>query len=319
MRYTASRRWLWLVLILSLVLLLRPGREVLPVVVATDSPPPAAMSQALQGVAQPIQPAVVIPTVTPSPQLATPEPVVPRSPTSVMPPFTTAEPGVRPYLPILMYHYVRQVDPSNDPLGYNLSVTPEQFAAQLAWLQAQGFATIRMDTLAACIQGLAPCPARAIALTFDDGYLDAYHSVLPILRQYNAVATFYIVSDFIGRPGYMGWAELQALRDAGMELGAHSVSHPDLTMLAQAEAAAQIGESRRILREQLGVPVESFCYPAGRFNEQIVELTRAAGFTNATTTVQDGPQHDLYRLPRLRIYGDLTLEGFTWLMSAYAP
>lgn len=233
--------------------------------------------------------------------------------------FSPVPPGERRYVPILMYHYVRYVDRAADPLGFSLSVTPEQLDGQLAWLKAAGYEAVRMDAVAACLHGAGPCPARAVALTFDDGYMDAYTTALPILQRYGFVATFYVVSGFVGQPGYMGWAELRTLRDAGMEIGAHSITHPDLTSLGLEELRAQVGQSGAAIAAELGQPVVSFCYPGGRFSDTVVAVTREAGYTSATTTIQDGPQADPFTLPRLRISGDLTREGFQWLVAAYLP
>ncbi len=233
--------------------------------------------------------------------------------------FSPVPAGERRYIPILMYHYVRYVDRAADPLGFSLSVTPEQLDGQLAWLKAAGYETVRMDAVAACLHGSGPCPARGVALTFDDGYMDAYTTALPILQRHGFVATFYIVSGFVGQPGYMGWAELRALRDTGMELGAHSVTHPDLTTLGLEELRAQVGQSRAALTAELGQPVVSFCYPGGRFSDTVVAVTREAGYTSATTTIQDGPQSNPFTLPRLRISGDLTQEGFQGMVAAYLP
>lgn len=257
------------------------------------------------GTREPLAPPVSMP-------LPTLMPVAPRG-------FTPAPPGERPYVPILMYHYVRHVDRAADPLGFSLSVTPEQLDAQLGWLKAAGYETVRMDALAACMRGAGPCPRRAVALTFDDGYADAFTTALPILRRHGFVATFYIVSGFVGQPGYMGWAEIRALRDAGMEIGAHSISHPDLTGLGLEEIRTEVGQSGALIAAQIGQPVLSFCYPGGRFSDTVVAVTREAGYTSATTTIQDGPQSDPFTLPRLRISGDLTLEGFQWMVGAYLP
>jgi peptidoglycan/xylan/chitin deacetylase (PgdA/CDA1 family) len=233
--------------------------------------------------------------------------------------FTPAAPGQRPYIPILMYHYVRYVDANADPLGFNLSVTPEQLSAQLGWLKGAGYEAVRMDAVAACVRGQGPCPARAVALTFDDGYMDAYTAALPILQQYGYTATFYIVSGFVGQPGYLGWDEVRALRDAGMEIGAHSVTHPDLTSLGLEDIRAQVAQSGATIAAELGAPVLSFCYPGGRFNDTVAAVAGEAGYTSATTTLPDGPQDNPLTLPRLRISGDLAQDGFQWMVQAYLP
>ncbi|MBP1464667.1 polysaccharide deacetylase family protein [Candidatus Chloroploca sp. M-50] len=233
--------------------------------------------------------------------------------------FTPAPEGVRPHIPILMYHYVRYVDRAVDPLGFGLSVTPEQFAAQLAWLHSNGYETVSMADVARCIRGEGPCPARAVALTFDDGYLDAHTEALPRLLVYGYTATFYIVSDFVGRPGYMGWEELRALRDAGMEIGAHSVNHPDLTRMRLDELRDQVGRSGAVLGAELGQPIVSFCYPLGRYNDTVMAVTREAGYLSATTTRTDLSQHDPFALPRLRISGDTSQARFEQMITAYLP
>ena len=233
--------------------------------------------------------------------------------------FTAAASGQRPYVPVVMYHYVRTVDAGVDPLGYNLSVTPEQFSTQLNWLHSAGYETVRMTTLAACLRGEGACPARAVALTFDDGYLDAYTTVMPILQQYGFTATFYIVNSFVGQPEYMNWDEIRALQRAGMEIGAHSLTHLDLTTLDLDMLRTEVAQSRVLIAAELGVPVVSFCYPAGRFNDTVVAVTGEAGYTSATTTIPDGPQDNPLTLPRLRISGSVDLEGFRWMVQTYLP
>jgi peptidoglycan/xylan/chitin deacetylase (PgdA/CDA1 family) len=259
------------------------------------------------------------PAVTPAIQVPDTPPATATIAPALAPAFAVAPAGQRPYIPILMYHYVRIVDKAADPLGYGLSVTPDQFAAQVKWLRQSGYDTIQMSALAACISGDAPCPSRAVALTFDDGYADAYTAALPVLQEYGATATFYIVSGFVGHDAYMGWDEIRALRSAGMEIGAHSISHIDLTTLSHDENVDQIGRSGAEIAAQIGAPVRSFCYPAGKFNAEIAAITRDRGYTSATTTIQEGAQNDLFALPRVRIYGDMSQDGFQATIAAYLP
>jgi len=292
--------------VLAGLVLLAPGR-----------PSRLAPPWAVEGAAGGLRGVAAQSEAAPTPALVAPAP--PPAPAAPPAAFTPAPPGTVPYIPILMYHYVRYVDRAADPLGFSLSVTPEQFAAQLDWLKAAGYETVRMDQAAACMRGAGACPARAVVLTFDDGYMDAYTTALPLLQQRGFVGTFYIVSGFVGQPGYMGWAELGALRDAGMEIGAHTISHPDLTTLGLDELRAQVSQSGAALASALGVPVVSFCYPGGKFNDTVRAVAGESGFTSATTTIQDGPQSDVYTLPRLRISGDLTQQGFEWSVSAKLP
>lgn len=218
-------------------------------------------------------------------------------------------------VPILMYHYIRAVDQASDPMGYELSVEPALFVQQIAWLHAQGYAGIRMDTLAGCLRGATGCPPQAVALTFDDGYEDAFTNALPVLRRYGYTATFYIISGLVGQPGYMTWDQLAALRDAGMEIGAHTVDHPDLTTLDGYEAERQLAQSKADLERGLGISVVSFCYPGGMYSAGLMEQVRAAGFLSATTTRWDADYSDMMALPRRRILGGTAAELFAWVMQ----
>lgn len=78
---------------------------------------------------------------------------------------------------------------------------------------------------------------------------------LPLLERYGFPATFFIVTGFVGHDGYMSWAELGQLRDSGMEIGAHTVSHADLAALPLEQARDEIVSSRRTLEARLGVDV----------------------------------------------------------------
>jgi peptidoglycan/xylan/chitin deacetylase (PgdA/CDA1 family) len=277
---------------------------------------PALESTAvLPAAAPPAEPTLTSTPIPLAPVEGAAEPVATQFPTPAadVPPQPEAT-GVPPT--ILMYHYVRAVDQGADPLGYELSVTPEDFGNQMSWLHDQGYIGMRMDGITRCVRGEMLCPARAIAITFDDGYADAYSEALPVLQRYGLLATFYIVTNFVGQPGYMTWEQVAALRDAGMEIGAHTVSHLDLTSLDWDTASFEIAQSKAELDRQLGINVTSFCYPTGLYNGTIEEQVRAAGFINATTTRWDNDNSDVMALPRRRISGGTALDGFAWIVQS---
>lgn len=259
-------------------------------------------------------PAAALPADTPLPLPTLQPTAVPAPPTPTLP---TAPPGSVTALPILMYHYVRVVDAAADPLGYNLSVTPAGLDGQLAWLAAEGYTPLRMDEALRCLQGGAGCPQKPIALTFDDGYADALSEALPLLQKYGFVATFYIVSGFVGEPGYLTADEVRTIRAAGMEIGAHTINHRDLSKVDEATARAEVIESKAQVEAISGGPVHSFCYPSGKYTDATLALVREAGYDNATTVMPDLPYDDRLQLPRIRIRGDLDQAGFEGLVSAY--
>jgi peptidoglycan/xylan/chitin deacetylase (PgdA/CDA1 family) len=218
------------------------------------------------------------------------------------------------YVPILMYHYIREVDKAADPLGFRLSVRPDRFAEQMDWLAVNGYSPLTISDLAACLRRERNCPARPVAITFDDGYADQALNALPVLNAHGFSATFYIATGLVGRPGYMSWEQLELLRDSGMELGAHSVSHADLAALPLSAALHEITASRRALERRLDIRVRSFSYPAGSYTRPVVELVVEAGFSSAVGTAAATHPSRLFELPRRRVLGGETIAGFPWYM-----
>ena len=218
-------------------------------------------------------------------------------------------------MPILMYHYIRTVDKEADPLGYNLSIAPDMFEKQMQWLHDNGYTPITIATAQRCIQGEPVCPPKAIALTFDDGYLDAYTTALPTLQRFGFTATFYIVNNFVGNGPYMSWQQIKSLHDLGMEIGAHTLDHRDLTKISLDDARHEIIDSKAGIEAQLGITVTSFCYPSGRLNDQVVAIVREAGYANATTTRNDADYSDALLYPRRRILGGESLAGFVGMVQ----
>jgi peptidoglycan/xylan/chitin deacetylase (PgdA/CDA1 family) len=112
----------------------------------------------------------------------------------------------------------------------------------------------------------------------------------------------------------MSWEQLMALRDAGMEIGAHTLDHYDLTTLDPAESQRQIVQSKTDLEHRLAINVASFCYPTGLYNWTIEEQARAAGYLSATTTRWDDDYSDLMALPRRRVSGGVGVESFAAML-----
>jgi peptidoglycan/xylan/chitin deacetylase (PgdA/CDA1 family) len=216
------------------------------------------------------------------------------------------------HVPVLMYHYIRVNPNPKDTIGYNLSVTPQNFEEQMRWARDHGFFTISMTDLYQALVDGRPLDSHSFILTFDDGYDDLYTAALPVLRRYDLTAIAYIVPGFIGRPGYLTWDQVLKLDKVGLTIGAHTLTHPDLTRQTAAVAAAQVGGSKAELETRLAHRVDDFCYPSGRFNPAVVALVREAGFRDATTTAFgtfESPGTALY-WPRMRIAGTNTLADF---------
>lgn len=189
-------------------------------------------------------------------------------------------------VPVLMYHVIA-------PGPNALYVPPDELDAHLRLLSEHGFTTISLADLADHFAYGTALPERPIVLTFDDGYESAYTAALPLLQQYGMTGTFFIITGLVGQPGYVTWEQVAALAAAGMEIGAHTVSHPDLRGLAEAAVHAEVADSGQRLADALGSAVTVFAYPAGSFNQSVVaavgQYYRAAVTTlpGAATPCQD--------------------------------
>jgi peptidoglycan/xylan/chitin deacetylase (PgdA/CDA1 family) len=212
-----------------------------------------------------------------------------------------------------MYHYVRVVDPKKDPLGYQLSVTPQDFAAQMAYLKSNGYTTITPDGLWQAMQDQTTLPSKSVLLTFDDGYSDFYSAAFPVLKKENFNATAFIITDFLGdaKNQYMTWAQVKQLDSSGLiTIGSHTLHH--VNVATSKNAVAEIDDSKTMLTTFLGHPITTFAYPGGSFNNQAVDLVDQASYEMAFTT-QPGLNHTFAtRLtqPRVRISGGMSLSAF---------
>lgn len=222
-------------------------------------------------------------------------------------------------VPILMYHYISVPPPDADIYRLDLSVTPDQFANQLRWLRDNGFTTISLDDLYAALTGGARLPERPVILTFDDGYADAYDYAFPLLREYDMIGTFFVVTEWLdrARTGYLTWEQARAMAADGMSIQSHSRTHLDLTDGCDHDCLVyQLLGSVESIEAQTGTRPRFFCYPSGRYDEAVLELLPQVGLLAAVTThagtlhVNDG----LLELKRVRVRGSTGLDTFAWML-----
>jgi peptidoglycan/xylan/chitin deacetylase (PgdA/CDA1 family) len=190
-------------------------------------------------------------------------------------------------IPILMFHYVEYPPDKNDTMRVKLTTTPNILEAQVKTLKAAGYTFITPSELAVALNNkVNNFPKKPIILSFDDGYMDLYTDVFPILKQENARAVAYIIVDYLNRPNFLFSYQLEEMAKSPLiEIGAHTMDHTALKGMSWDTAKYQITQSRIALQKELHLPINSFAYPYGSFDQQAIELTKEAGFTNAVSTV----------------------------------
>ncbi len=217
-------------------------------------------------------------------------------------------------VPILMYHYISVPPPDADKYRLDLSVTPDNFAAQLHYLATNGYHPVRLVDLADYLLNGTALPDKPIVLTFDDGYSDVYENAFPLLRAYKFPATFFIITQFVeeNRWGYVSWAQLAEMAQQGMEIGSHSLDHPDLNRKSRAFQTNEIAESKRMIESHLGGTVLAFSYPSGHYDATTLAVLRGAGYWAAVTEDQGARQSSaaMYELERIRVRGSYAVADF---------
>lgn len=232
-------------------------------------------------------------------------------------------------VPILVYHSI-----SDDPHPYicNFTVSPRTFGRHLDMVEAAGLTALTVSQFAALRRG-GGLPERPVLITFDDGWADTLTEALPQLHQRGMPATLYVTTGFLqggSRPtrisapmsAALRWSDLHQLAAGGVELGAHTVSHPELDAVRRRTARLEIATSRHDLQQYLGHAVESFAYPHGYQDRAVRAMVAAAGYTsacvvkNAFASRHDDPM----ALARILVRSDTSLATMhTWLRGFGAP
>ena len=227
---------------------------------------------------------------------------------------------ITPGYPVLMYHKVGAE--LTDPADQFLNVSALSFRRQMRVLARLGYRARPFGDILEALQRGQTLPRKTFAITFDDGYQCVGEAAVPILAEFDFPATVFVVSDCVGTTNrwdrdtghpeisLMDWRKLGELQTLGWEIGGHSRTHPHLNGLTEAEAYAQIVDSKQATEARLGVDLRAFCYPYGHFNADTPALVSKAGFVGACT-IRSGlahPRHSLCLQPRVKVYHEGILD-----------
>ena len=214
-----------------------------------------------------------------------------------------------------MYHLVQAMPPgSRYPRLY---VRPRIFATQMRWLHRHSYQAVTLARVVAAWHAHARLPRRPVVLSFDDGYLGDYRTVLPLLRRWRWPGVLDLTLSSFRTRGGLTHRQVRALLRAGWELAAHTISHIDLTTVHGRRLRREVDGCRRILQREFGVPVTDFAYPSGRYDRQVVRAVRAAGYRAAVTTAPGLATHrHPFKLRRLRVDGAAGVQGLADQLSS---
>ena len=228
-------------------------------------------------------------------------------------------------LPILTFHAL-------DDRASVISSPPRVFQYGMKLLSTQGFRTISLLEAVECLKRKVPFPERSFVLTFDDGYRSVFTEAFPILERYAMTATVFPtigtrrrgasasrLPDFEGRI-MLSWNEIQEMQRAGLTIGAHTVTHRDLTRLSPDEVTAEVHDGKAVLEDALGAPVDCFAYPFGRYDGTSLNIVSKHFACACTDTLGFlGQRSSIFAMERLDAYYLRTERLFNLMVTRWFP
>lgn len=221
-------------------------------------------------------------------------------------------------VPVLTFH---SIDGSGSPV----STSPEAFERLIAYLGRRGYKGLSLQAAVSCLRE-GKLPEDGLVITFDDGYLNNLTHAAPVLARHGFTATVFVATGYCGKTNawpdqnssipelpMMTWDQLREIRSWGIDLGAHTHTHPRLTRVEIPEAEAEMLRSKREIEDHIGEPVTLFAYPYGDMNSAVrVCVSRHFDGAMGTRPGRLRPGIDLHALERInacgRMFGLLPLR-----------
>jgi peptidoglycan/xylan/chitin deacetylase (PgdA/CDA1 family) len=234
---------------------------------------------------------------------------------------------------ILEYHRV-SANISPDDVH---SIYPNEFRFQIKLLNKLGYEFLNLPNAIKLLKNGFDKKKKYVVLTFDDGHKDNYKYAYPILKEYNAFATFFIISDYVGKSGWMdyfgnlhtkntnnfqrwellSWKELSLMKDHFF-VEVHGKSHKALDSLSLKDLNDELIISKNKINSKLNLNTSVFCYPWGKFNKQAIKATIDCGYVGACSTnpgLNFPFETDLWKLKRNEVGRGISKVQFKLLLT----
>jgi peptidoglycan/xylan/chitin deacetylase (PgdA/CDA1 family) len=199
-------------------------------------------------------------------------------------------------------------------------ISPLRLAGQLRWLRANGWTSVSLTQVAAALDGdMQALPQKGVLLSVDDGY-KAGELCAPVFKRYGFHAVYFVVPSMLGHSGFLSYQDLRELESYGQEVASHTLSHPDLAKvpegmdpLAYARwVDRELRESKRLLEQALGHPVDALAWPYGAYNSTVAAAALRVGYRQLWSV--SGGLNSVQGLDRARLRR-IVLQGLPPLKS----
>jgi peptidoglycan/xylan/chitin deacetylase (PgdA/CDA1 family) len=240
-------------------------------------------------------------------------------PSALLGPIPASAPGAHRAptepVPILMYHVIGTVKPGT-PFP-ELWVTAADFSAQMHALAGQGYHGVTLQQAWDAWHHGGLLPSKPVVVSFDDGYSGQYKDAMPVLRSLRWPGVLNLK---LGNLRDLKAAHVRVMIANGWEIDSHTINHPSLPSIDDAQLRYELEASKARLKKEFGLTVNFFCYPAGAYDQRVIAAVKRAGYLAATTTDEGfaRPQ-DTFVLGRVRVNGSDGAAGLLAKLKATDP
>lgn len=225
-------------------------------------------------------------------------------------------------IPVLLYHEVS--DYCDEYTNLDCHCYTKNFIKHLEFFKREGFSIITLDEAILRLNSNVSLDARCIVLTFDDAFESFYDIVYPILCDMRVISHLYVpvgrinqysmwMKDIKSYKKLMKYSQIEEVAANNVKVGSHSMTHSKLALINGENKSAEIMNSKLILENIIGLPVDDFSYPHGSYCQETIEYVQKAGYRTAVTCISEffNNTHSKLEIPRIYITQNDTVDSLS--------